>query len=201
MKSITIKAIAFLLFVSCNNNRANDRNNPEIPVALQEKSRAKEIVYSKRTSNNLVEQLYDELIQKDSGLNRLESTIEQLYNSKRDSTKYFDKFNSSNQNYYNSADQYIVSVKDSTLRTKLKNVIAGKLVEYNTSVSKHQDIIKLIEKNEISISDLHIVLKILETSTMMEKFQKDNKPDISTLSNYVQEQNVAIRKLDSLTKL
>lgn len=188
-----------MTFVSCNNNRTQDKAKQETPKALEDKSSSYEIV-SKRGYDDLVESLYNELVSKDIDLKKLEDKIDDLRKSKSDTTELFDKFNEKNQSYFSSADRQVSRINDSVIRDKMKNLVALQLTTYNSKIARHNDLLKLIETKQMTISDLHHVLKIVKTLPLIDKYQKDNLPGIHSFEGYIKRQEEAIKLADTLSK-
>lgn len=196
---ITVSTILVLTFVSCNNKHTRDDPKQEIPKALEGKSSSYEIV-SKRGYEDLVENLYNELASKDIDLKKLEDAINELNKSKSDTTELFDKFNKNNESYFNSADRHVLEIKDSLLRDKMKLLVANNLTKYNLLIARHSELIKIIEAKQVTISDLHNILKIVKTLPLIDKYQKDNLPNTKSLEGYIKQQDQTIKLADTLSK-
>ena len=171
----------------------------ETPKALEDKSSSYEIV-SKRGYDDLVESLYNELVSKNIDLKKLEDKIDELNKSKDDSTNLFDKFNEKNQSYFSSANAHISEIKDSLLRDKMKVFISNNLTKYKSSVARHNDLLKIIDAKNLTISDLHNILKIVKALPLIEKYQSNNLPNTKSFEGYINQQDEAIKLADTLTK-
>ena len=193
-----ISTLLVFTLVSCNNSRTQDKPKQETPKALEDKS-SYEIV-SKRGYDNLVENLYNEIVSKDVELKKLEEKIDDLNSSKSDSIEPFDKVNEKIQSYFRSTDRNIAQINDSLLRDKMKLFVAGSLTKYNSQTAKHNELLKTIAAKELTISDLHIVLKIVKTLPFIEKYQKNNLPDTKPLEGFIRQQDQIINLADTLLK-
>ena len=199
MKTITIILIStFVLFFSCNSAPELEKVNREEPKALEEKSSYEEI--SKVRGDNLVESLYAELVEKTPELKQLESTIEVLEKSKNDSTISITKYDQNNHSYYHSANSNLQQVKDSLLRSRIKILIANSLKRYKSKTLKQEALLKLIDSKSVTLNDLHIVLKITKSLSVMEKYQNENIPSSKSLEGYLKELDKTIKTTDSLAK-
>jgi hypothetical protein len=192
-------AMLILLLVSCNYDRKQAEPTPAVPKALEDKSSSFELV-SKRGYDDLVENLYNDLADKDVELKKLEDKIDELDKSRYDSTSVFNKFNEKSQSYFSSADRHAAEIKDSLLRDKMRTLLENNLARYNSSVIKHNDLLKVIEARGLTISDLHTVLKIVKTLPLIEKYQKDNLPGTKSLEGYIKQQDETIKLADTLIK-
>lgn len=195
---IFLSTILVFTLASCHQNSIQDRPQQETPKALEDNS-SYEIV-SKRGSEDLVENLYNELISKDVELKRLEVKINDLRSSKNDSLELFNKFNRKMQLYFSTIDSHVSGIEDSLLRDKMKLLIAGHLAKYNSRIAKHNELLKSIAINDTSISDLHTVLKIVKTLPVMEKYQQDHLPTTKQLEGYIKQQDQTIHLADTLVK-
>ncbi len=196
---IFISALLALTFVACKNDAKTEKQKGETPKALQNQSAAYELV-SGRGYEDLVENLYSEMVNKDIDLKKLEDKIHDLNKSKSDTTDLFDKFHGKNLSYFNSAGIHISQIKDSLLRQKMKSLIDNSLAKYNASIIKHNEFRKMIEARELTLTDLHNMLKILKTLPLMQEYQNANLPSTRSLEGYIQRQDEVIKFVDTLTK-
>jgi hypothetical protein len=194
-----IVTITVLGLASCSNNRSKEQLKQETPKALEDKSSSYEIV-SDRSYDDLVESLYQELVSKDIALKKLEDKINELNKSKSDSTKLFNKFNGKNQSYFISASRKVSAIKDSVLRNKINSLLSAQLEHYNSKVVRHNELLKLIETKQMTISDLHNVLKVVRTLPLIDKYQRDNLPNTRSLEGYLKQQDETLKIADTVSK-
>lgn len=193
--------LILFLSASCRNQRNKQAVSPGTPAALQEKSSSNDIGFSKsRYEDDLVEKLYSELLEKDPGLKKLERTIEDLNEQKSDSAVNFEKFDSKNTSYYNAALQHIGRISDSVLQLKIKALIDNSLSSYSKKIAGHKNLVSLVNSRDITLQNLHILLKIVKTLPMMEKYQSENTPSTRPLEKVVHNFDKAIQQADSLSK-
>lgn len=171
-KKFLLSVILIPVIFSCNNSPLENNNKQETPKALEDKSSSYELV-SKRGYEDLIENLYNELLTKDNDLKRFDKMISELDQTKNDSTAAFDKFNQKNLAYYASATTHLSYITDSLLKKKIQTLIESSKSKYTSFTSQHFQLIKIIEEKELSINDIHNVLKIVQTLPMIEKYQKD----------------------------
>jgi hypothetical protein len=198
MKSnIFLSTILVLILASCNNNRTQEPPRPETPKALEDKSASYNII-SKRGGVDLVESLYNELIDKDIELKKLEEQIDDLNNSKSDSIESFDEFNEKIKSYFNAANNHASTIEDSVLRGKMKFLLASNLKSYNAQVARHNELLEIISTKQMTIADLHNVLKIVKTLPLIKKYQKDNLPNTQSLEGFIKQQDKTLNLADTL---
>lgn len=189
---IFLPAILVLALVSCENNRTQ-----QTPKALTIQSPSFDYT-SKRGYDDLVESLYKELVSQNIDLKKLEDKIDALQKSKGDTLNLLNQFTEKNQSYFNSVDDHISGIQDSLLRDKMKALIANNLAKYNASIVRHNELLQLIQAKNLTINDLHKILKIVRTLALMEQYQRDNLPDIRSLEGYVKRQDDVINYADTL---
>jgi hypothetical protein len=197
--SILIATFIILTFNSCDNSVSQDGHQNETPKALEDKSSSYETIY-KRGYNDLIESLYKELTDKTPELKELEKQIDKLTGSKSDTAELFNKYNRKNLSYYHSANNRIEQIKDSVLKERMKLLIETSLTKYNSAVSKHNDILNSIDNKNVSLNDIHLILKITRTLPLIDKYQKENLPSTSSLEGYSKQLDKTIKYADSLTK-
>jgi phosphoenolpyruvate carboxylase len=198
-KQIIIAAVILAALTSCSNSRKQDNSEQEIPKALEDKSSSFTIA-SKRGPDDLVESLYNELVDKTPELKKLEDKIDDLNKSKNDSTELFDKYNEKNQSYYSAANRHLERITDSLLRDKMKVLIANNLSKYNSIISRHGDLLKSIDTKSLTLNDLHAILKITRTVPLIEKYQKDKLPSAKSLEGFSKQLDETINYTDTLIK-
>ena len=200
MKILQLISAFILLFnASCDHPREQEKQLQETPKALEDKSISSDIGL-KRGSGDLVESLYHELEDKSPELKDLENKIENLSKSEPDSVESFNKYNGKNKSYYASAESHVTQIGDSVLRGRMKKLITNSLTTYNSTVASHNEILKSIEERNLTITDLHIVLKITRTLPLIEKYQGNNLPATKSMEDFSKQLDQTISYLDTLTK-
>lgn len=196
---IFIATVLVLTLASCDSNRTQDKAKQGTSEALEDKSSSYEMV-SKRGYDDMVESLYNELVSKNTDLKELENKISELNKSKADTTNLFDKFNAKNHSYVASANRHISEIKDTLLRDKMKVLIANNVAKYSSLIAKHTELLKIVEAKNLTISDLHNILKIIKTLPLIYKYQRDNLPGTKSFEGYIKRQDETIKIIDTLIK-
>jgi hypothetical protein len=199
MRRILIIAVFFsLLFVRCKQERNDVQSSPGTPESLQEKSNAEMGFSKKRMHGDLVESLYAELLEKNPELSELEKTIENLDVQKQDSLNSFKKFDEKNMSYYNSTERYTGNIQDSLLRMKIKTIIDNSLNNYDRRIAANENLISILDVKDNTLDDLHIVLKLIKTLPLIEKYQADNTPSVKPIEKVIMHFDKAIQRADTL---
>ncbi|MEI7594354.1 MAG: hypothetical protein WCK02_01300 [Bacteroidota bacterium] len=186
------------LFASCGKGQteANKSNVESTPKALQESERE---ISSYKSSSDLTEELYQEIVDKTPSLKKLEEDID-AFNSKPNA--FFDNFNqydSKSKNYYGSVNNKASAITDSLLKSKIQSLIALSSKKYANKCVELNSLINQISTNSVSLNDRHNALKIILTMPIIEKYQDDNKPDKKEFKNLIKEQENLIIQTEKAT--
>ncbi|OSZ79090.1 hypothetical protein CAP35_12810 [Chitinophagaceae bacterium IBVUCB1] len=197
-KPIIIIMFCMLVLSSCKNNRKQPTTAVQTPKALTEDY---DISSFKRGKDNLVINLYDELLDKDSSLMKLKKNYNALINSEFDSLDMFNAYNRNNAGYYIDANDMASGIDDSLIKMRIKQVLAESQSRYDTTiVNRHNALIKEIERKKAKLSDLYTVFRIERTLQMMESYQKKNLPSAKPLEGYSQKIDEVIYQLNKEAK-
>jgi hypothetical protein len=200
MKILRITPVIILLTIaSCHSPQIQEKQQQELPKALEDKSVSSDIV-SKRGSGDLVESLYQELEDNSPELKDLEVKLENLSKTEPDSVKSFEKYNGKNKSYYASAENHGTQIGDSVLRERVKKLITGSLMTYRAAISRHNDLLQSISEENLTLADLHIVLKITRTLALIENYQRNNLPSTKPMEDFSRQLQQTITYMDTLTK-
>ena len=197
------KCLPYLLLIlalaACNTPKKEyTPQQEEPPKALQEKSSVGGLLSKGRGSEDLVESLYKELMEKSPELAALEKNINLVTEMQHDSLDLFERFNGKNTLYYNAAKRHMQSLSDSSLKTEITNLIEQSMAGYNQRISGHDALIATINQQSSKLDDLHIMLKLVRTMAAMEKFQRSNLPDQKSLRNVSNSFSGTIKQADTL---
>ncbi len=205
MKPIVILTlfVYLSLIYSCKTERKQEQDHTETtetPKALQENKSSEYSLKKRRADTDLVESLYNELVDKTPELHELESQIGRFDNQKEDSLQAFEEFASKNDEYYKSANTYTERIRDSLLKNRIRSILSGSEAQYANKISPTTTLIQQIELKELQLQDMHILLKLVRSLDIMEKYQKDKLPSSSPVRSLLREFEKIISKTDSLSK-
>lgn len=171
----------------------------KVPEALQNKS-YKESYSSKSRGDNLIENLYADVVANSTQLMDFERKISDLRNSKKDSVEMYDNYNSKNKSYYSSVTIYTRQIGDSVLREKIEKLISNSSANYDSSVLPFTKLLKVIDTKTASLNDLHILLKLNQTLPLIEKYQKNNLPSTKPLLGFINNIDKALKLAHTLVE-
>jgi hypothetical protein len=201
MKKFAPSLLALLLFASCGQNRqAPVVASSSAPAALTTESRTDSRLFSKGRTDDLLERLYREQVEKDANLRDLEGQLTALSERKSDSLAALQFFKEKNSDYYAAADKYVKGIHDSLLRLRLLSRLEASSKALDAHMAALEDLLSSIQKKEMSIDDLHESLRVLTTLSMIEGYQRSDLPATAPLRHYLATQEKLERRLrDSTT--
>jgi hypothetical protein len=167
----------------------------ETPKALQDGS-SMDFEVKKMRGEDLVESLYQELVKSDPHLAELESWLGQLPEHYSDSIKSFASYDSKNRAYYFSAMEHIKSMKDSVLRRMMEQLISASDTAYRVLTANHHALLTSIDEKELTVEDLHTMLKLTRTAVVIGQYQKRHLPGTGPLQRLLKEYERAEQKTD-----
>ncbi|MBF4505650.1 hypothetical protein IRZ83_03155 [Flavobacterium sp. JLP] len=180
---------SFALFFSCQKNENNDSNNQE-PKALQEKSID---IGRFRKGDDLVDDLYQELVNKSPELKNLEDELNSI--NPGDTTAIFNDYDRKSDNYYTSATGHAEGIRDSILKNKILNLIKNSSTKYDGKKSDVENLVTTINKRRTEITNYHTALKIILTFPLIEKYQNDHLPKKSPFEKVIEKENQVLEKV------
>lgn len=183
----------FTLFISCQKNETNTKNNEE-PKVLQEKSI--DIGRFKR-GGDLVDQLYEDLVNKSPELKNLEEDLQGL--NPRDTIEIFNNYDRKSDFYYRAAEANAEGIRDSILKKKILNLISNSATKYDTKKAQVQNLVSTINQKRTEITNYHTALKIILTLPLIEKYQKDHLPQKSPFEKVIEKENQLLEKVKQNT--
>ena len=198
LRNIFGTILIFTLFVSCSGRQA-DNNKPtkqETPKALQDN---KMEIKSYSRSGDLTEELYQELVGKTPALKKLEDDLDAFAPNANDLNIKFQQYDSKSNSYNSSANYKASAIGDSLLKKKIIELITTSNKKYSTKTAELNSLFKQISKNGATLNDHHLVLKIVMTLPLIEKYQDDNKPNKKDFKDLLDQQEKLILRTDSLT--
>lgn len=191
-----LKKIAFfsLIFMtSCQEKENNSRNN-KTPKALQEDN----IDFGRfRSNNDLVDDLYMELVDKSPELKKLETELEAIKN--RDTLNLFNNYAQKSDDYYRSAKNKTGMIKDSVMKNKILSLIENSNEKYIEKTTELQKLVKTIHQKQNDINDYHTALKVILTIPLIEKYQNEHLPQKNPFEKIIEKENQLLEKVKKNT--
>ena len=196
MKSIYI--LLLVIFISCNSKRTNPQQN-NIPEALQDNKKSSMAIFSKRGWDDLVEELYNEKLQKDPELNKIDKLYKELRENKADSLGEFDKYEEKNNSYYSSADQHLKEIQDSSSKKEIETILLNSKNSYKQKLNYLRSLEESLNLASVNSSDRYNAVKLLISLSMIGSYQ-DAIPSSKAIESVISSYNKINTKLDSVIK-
>jgi hypothetical protein len=169
------------------------------PTILEGKKVDVSSIYKKR-SGDLVEALYDELVNGSAELTQLELAIKELKKQSPDSLKAYKTFHQHNNAFYDLAGKKATGITDSVLRKKMLQLIKQSRQQYTDSIARLKELDSLITKRTSTLNDLHNILKLVKTLPLIEEFQK-NRPSALPAEGALKNLDTLIYRIDSISNV
>lgn len=189
MKILYICSLSMLL-VSCSNKK---NENPPIVEALDDKTTD---IISYTRNSNLVDKLYQELVEKNPTLKKLETDIAELNAEKSLIDKEYNSYGEKSTSYYSAAYQKTTAMQDSSLRNQINNYLSASQVEYKQKTRKLDLLINEISASNTSITDYYAALKIVLTLYLIEDYQKQYLPKTDAHNKLIGKQKIVQEELE-----
>ncbi|NRS89849.1 hypothetical protein HNQ02_002783 [Flavobacterium sp. 7E] len=191
MRFLTVFSAIFM--ISCNNgNNENIIVEDQNPVALQEKS---SLARFSKPGGNLVDALYQELVEKKPELNSLETELNNFATEANKTQNIFYNYNEKSQHFYEDATFLANQIKDSVAQIKILEIIKLSSDKYDQQSNELNHLVEKIANNQKSINDSHTILKLLLTIPVIEKFQEDNLPKNKDFQKVIVKQEQLNKKI------
>lgn len=167
-----------VLFSSCLHREDNTPpKNPNTPNALRnDKISDVGSIYRSR-GGDLVDEIYNELLEKRPELKSLENDIDAHRSAAHDSLSKYNRYEMRSVWFYQAANSQINSITDSALKTQMRDVIAQSQLRYKGKMADIDKMIAELGKKDTSLNNYHTVMKLMITLPVMEQFQNDELPD------------------------
>ncbi|WP_125719595.1 hypothetical protein [Flavobacterium ustbae] len=184
---------SLIALTSCKQENTNIKENEE-PKALQEEGIG---LGRFKSRDNLVDNLYQELVDKSPKLKALEDELHAL--NPRDTTAIFHNYDNKSYNYYGSAKGQMEGIRDSILKKKIKSLIDKSSDQYGSQKAELESLVSTIDEKRTEITNYHTALKIVLTLPLIEQYQKENLPEKSPFEKVIEKENQLLEKVKQNT--
>lgn len=196
--------ILILVMCSCAHNK-DKKEEPAIqnqtPEVLDQADAASKLAsISKRYSNDIIQELFDEAINKDPELKSLVENIDKTGKSTIDSLQQYNTYIQNNNSYWSAANDYISQISDSTTKKLMKDAFRNLKANHDNLISQHKVLNENITKSEVTLNDHLILMKLLVTEPMMLNYQRNELPDIKKMKGVLNMYDTLINRTESYTK-
>jgi len=190
---------AVLFLSSCHSDPADNKEQEKnVPNALRDNKSSVALI-SKRGPENMVDDIYSDMLEKMPDLHKLEEDISNYNEAQTDSLRKFESYKDKSLSYYDAAKEHLNRIKDSTLKREMAQVVANSNARYTDKVALINKIIKAINNKESTLNDYHIALKLMVTLPVIEQYQTDMVPDKKILDTLLIKKQGLIDRTRKLT--
>ncbi len=149
---------------------------------------------------DMVEELYDQAVKQNDNLEAIEDDIEKFYKNKTEALEKYNSYAAYNNRYYSDAKSKAVGISDVATKQKANDVINKSEATYKAKITNWQNAIATLNTSEKELNDLHNLLKIMTTETMIQKYQNSSFPDDGKLKEANTELQKVIERIKGITK-
>lgn len=202
-KHLLILAFAFSLF-SCNNDEqvpVNQDTTEQTPEALVEDKSLEISSFDGRFSSNIIEELFEEALEKDQKLQSVIANLNQAQEMKPDSLAAYHLYKRNMQDYWSALHRYALRLSDSTTREQLTSFIKALESKQNQRLSPLDSLVSKIDSSEQSLADMQILMKILVTEPMMNNYFRNEYPSAKSIESVIEAYDQSAQEMEPYTKI
>lgn len=195
--------IFLLIVLSCSNKETVEEKpqGVQTPEVLNNESKFDLSSYGKRLGSDIIQQLFDEAIEKDTIIEAIYSRLADVREMRTDSQKAHEIYMRNNENYWNALKRYSLALQDSTMKIEV-----NKLIERlkKRQAERTSDLYKLmadIDSTEWHLNDLEILMKIVVTEPMMNNYQRNELPDLRPIEAFKSAMDSSVKEIKTYTKI
>lgn len=199
-----LTVLTSLIIVSCKDDKLSSIKKKDVQVDnvvenVINEDKVLNSFSSRKYGDDLVEEIYQEILNKDRDLTKLDNKIKDL-NKRTDAViGEYNSVLSKSSEFYKIALSKTKTFKDSLLAQKIdsliatsSNLYAGKTFSINTAIDNARS-------NQDKINELYTAYKIKRTLIEIEKFQNTNTFDLTNINNSVSEQLKLIEEIEKVS--
>lgn len=197
MKKLFITSTLLILLFYCGENRSE--NKPLVENAVDNTDASlKGSFGSNRYNDNMIDEIYSELIKNDKKLSALDDKILKVHEEELKVINQYENIFTKSDIYYRDARNQINSVTDSLLKHQIENEIKLSAGKYDLKVKNIKALISRISKNTETINNLYTVFKIRKTLPEIEKYQNAHPLKTGSLEHFIGKQNQLLNELKNV---
>ncbi|PIE50094.1 MAG: hypothetical protein CSA38_05305 [Flavobacteriales bacterium] len=184
MKKIIFIFYAFCFLSACSHP---EEDTTEVIAEVNDNTSMKGLSKSYR-NKDIIEVLYNKEIQSNEKLKALVNQINKVesdsFSKKTDSYLEYKK---TNENYWQTVKGYTNSIQDSLAKKSIQKIFERLNKDFDQSIANHENKMNNIDSLSSKLSDEIILMKLLITQPMMQKYQKEKLPQIAELQSLIED--------------
>jgi len=138
--------------------------------------------FSNRINSDILQELFDEEVNKTPELQNLVEQIKDMEQLKKDSLADYDGFVQNNSKYITAANDYIDQISDTVLKKDMKKTFSDFETSYEKKVISSKNAMSAINNKTIELNNQLMVLKLLVTKSVMQEYQAKHLPDMRQMN-------------------
>lgn len=158
------------LLISCSSANREDKNDVQ-PIVSDDYESG---LISKREYNSPIDNIFKDVIKKDSVLNNLNNEINDFNQAKIDSLRNYLLFNEESAKYYTAGTEATKDIKDSLLKKRILQLLKLSEQRYQKRTKALNESVLNIKTNDTTMQDYYTALKIAATLPVLERYQRKN---------------------------
>ncbi len=198
MKKILFASAMALSFIACKDNRTE--NAPAVANAVdnaEESSVSRSLKESYR-SDDMIDQIYAELLKTDTNLKALDERIAGIYDKSGKVLASYEPIIYKSESYYQNAREKTMAIKDSLLKKEVEQQIKISEDEYSLKIRSIKELIKKINANTGVITDQYTAFKIRKTLPEIQKYQNAHPLKTDSLEHFIVKQQNLLNQLKNM---
>lgn len=198
MKQVFTFLCVCFFFHACT-TKGQPAQKENTPAPLQDKKIA-DVSFSKRGADDMVENLYEDLKDKNASLAELEKQINEQPGKLQDSLEILNRFEEKNNQFYDAANSHLNRISDSALRKKMNDLIGASIKNHETGMLPLKNLTETINSKKMKLMDVYTVLKLVKTLPLIHNYQQGHIPSVSLLSGINSEYDKIISTTEKMTR-
>ena len=168
------------------------------PEVLIENEKSVLDISSKRYSQDIIQQLYNEALENDPELQELNESLRNFEKVKPDSLKPVYNYISNKRSYWSAAFAYIDNITDSTLKSEMRSAFRKLEEKSQNDFAQHQNALDQLEAKTRSIKDHELLLNLLVTYELMNRYEQNELPPIQTITNQINQSDQHLTEMKGI---
>lgn len=197
MNRFFLISLITLLATSCTDSHSS--SEAIVPEALNPPEYASISLNSKVRGSSMIHELYEEALENNPELKKLDLRIIDLQEMTSDSLAEINQYIKNNEAFFQEASQlWIPHLADSTLRENEKSQLERLQQKHLARIKGLTVQIERLKNKNVEISDHYWQLKLKTVEDMMSQYQLSSLPESQSVISLIKEQNLILREINSL---
>ncbi len=187
-----------IILLSCGNSNESRAINFSSSQNFSN-SETDKISFEIPRNRDVVDNLFNQAMKNDKELRALNNRIIEI--DKITAKTYVDyyKYKSYNDKYYESADRYLSTVRDSSIQKRLKNILEESENNFATKIKDYRILERRTMDLDRKLKDLQVAMKLIITENLIKK-QQVNIPNKEKIEKTIADYKELIEEAEKMIK-